>query len=58
MNIEDYRGNKKYKKKLVLKKNIRNFFSRCLIVIILVLGCLIVVKYNSSFKNKIIKYVY
>ena len=58
MNIEDYRGNKKYKKKLVLKKNIRNFFSRCLIVIILVLGCLIVVKDNSSFKNKIIKYVY
>lgn len=58
MNIEDYRSNKKYKKKLVLKKSVKNFFSKCLIVIILVLSCLIVIKANPSFKNKIIKYVY
>ena len=53
MNIEDYRSNKKYKKKLVLKKSVKNFFSKCLIVIILVLSCLIVIKANPSFKNKI-----
>lgn len=60
MNIEDYRSttNKKYKKKLVLKKSVRNFFSRCLIVVILVLSCLIVIKQKPAFKNKIIKYVY
>ena len=58
MNIDDYRSNRTYKKKLVLKKNIRDFFSRCLIVIILVLSSLIVIKTKPSLKNKIIKYVY
>ena len=58
MNIEEFRSNKRYKKKLVLKKSIRNFISRCLIIIILVLGCLIYLRIHPDFKNKIIKYVY
>lgn len=60
MNIEYYRSSnrKRYEKRLVLKKSVRNFFSRCLLLIILVLVCLILIKTNSSFKNKIIKYVY
>ncbi len=58
MNIEQYRNKKKYQKKLVLKQSFRNFISRCLIVIILVLGCLIAIKSHPSFKTKIIKYVY
>lgn len=58
MDIEEYRNNKKFKKKLVLKKSIKNFISKCLITIILFLVCLILTKENSSFKNKIIKYVY
>lgn len=58
MNIEDYRANKKVVKKLVLKKSIKNFISRCLIVIILFLLTLILIKDNVSLKNNIIKYVY
>lgn len=58
MNIEDYRANKKVVKKLVLKKSIKNFISRCLIVIILFLLTLILIKDNVSLKNYIIKYVY
>ena len=58
MNIEDYRANKKVVKKLVLKKCIKNFISRCLIVIILFLLTLILIKNNTSLKNNIIKYVY
>lgn len=58
MNIEDYRVNKKVVKKLVLKKSIKNFISRCLIVIILFLLTLILIKDNISLKNNIIKYVY
>lgn len=60
MNIEDYRKkeSKSYKKKLVLKKGIRKFINRCLIVIILFLCCLILLKSNNDFKNKLIKYVY
>lgn len=60
MNIETYRKNsqKKVQKKLVLKKSIRRFINRCLIVIILFLCCLILLKSNTTFKNKLIKYVY
>lgn len=58
MNIDDYRSNKKVSKKLVLKKSVKNFFNRCLVVIIIVLLSMIVIKKNPSFKNKIIKYVY
>ncbi len=58
MNIEDYRAKKKVVKKLVLKKSVKNFISRCLIVIILFLLALIMIKSNTSFKNKLIKYVY
>ena len=60
MNIEDYRKkeSKSYKKKLVLKKGIKKFINRCLIVIILFLCCLILLKSNNDFKNKLIKYVY
>ncbi len=58
MNIEDYRAKKKVVKKLVLKKSIKTFISKCLIVIILFLLTLIMIKSNNSFKNNIIKYVY
>lgn len=59
MNINDYRsGGKRFEKRLVLKKKVRKFINRCFIVIILFLSCLILVKSNSSFKNKIIDYVY
>lgn len=60
MNINDYRSStsKKVEKRLVLKKSVRKFINRCLIVIILFLGCLIMVKSNTSFKSKIIDYVY
>lgn len=60
MNINDYRSStsKKVEKRLVLKKSVRKFINRCLIVIILFLGCLIMVKNNNSFKSKIIDYVY
>lgn len=60
MNVNDYRSStsKKVEKRLVLKKSVRKFINRCLIVIILFLGCLIMVKSNTSFKSKIIDYVY
>lgn len=60
MNINDYRSSrgKKVEKRLVLKRGVRQFINKCLIVIILFLGCLILVKSNSSFKNKLIDYVY
>lgn len=60
MDIESYRrsNQKKVKKKLTLKKGIKRFINRCLVVIILFLGCLILLKSNDSFKNKLIKYVY
>lgn len=58
MDIDEYRNNKKFKKKLVLKKSVKVFISKCLITVILFLVCLILTKENSSFKNKIIKYVY
>lgn len=60
MNLEDYRRStsKGYKKKLVLKKGVRKFINRCLIVIILFLCCLILLKSNKDFKNYLIKYVY
>ena len=58
MNIEQYRSRKKITKKLVLKKKVREFISKCLIVVILVLLSMILIKEKPSFKNKIIKYVY
>lgn len=58
MDIEEYRNNKKFKKRLVLKKSVKIFISKCLITVILFLVCLILTKENSAFKNKIIKYVY
>lgn len=61
MDIESYRrrsSNKKVKKKLTLKKSIKRFINKCLIVVILFLGCLILLKSNTGFKNKLIKYVY
>ena len=58
MNIEDYRSRKKVTKKLVLKKEIKLFISKCLMSIILVLVALISIKEKPVLKNKIIKYVY
>lgn len=60
MDIESYRrsNHKKVKKKLTLKKSIKRFINKCLIVVILFLGCLILLKSNTTFKNKLIKYVY
>ncbi len=58
MNVEEYRNKKTVKKKLVLKKGIRSFVNRLLIVIIIFLSCLILIKSNNSFKNNLIKYVY
>lgn len=58
MNIEEYRSRKRVTKKLVLKKRVKIFISKCLMTIILVLSCLIVIKEKPNFKNKIIKYVY
>lgn len=58
MNVEDYRKNKKIVKKLTLKKSVKKFISKCLIVVILFLAVLIAMKNNPSFKNNIIKYVY
>ena len=58
MNIEDYRSNKKYKKKLVLKKSVRGFLTRLMLTVIIVLIGLISVKSNSSIKKIITKNVY
>ena len=58
MNVEEYRNTKTVKKKLVLKKGIRSFINRLLIVTIIFLSCLILIKSNNSFKNILIKYVY
>lgn len=58
MNVEDYRKNKKVVKKLTLKKSVKKFISKCLIVVILFLAVLIAMKNNPPFKNNIIKYVY
>ncbi len=58
MNVENYRGKKTVQKKLVLKKQIRNFINKVLIVIALFLTCLICLKSKPSFKNQLIHYVY
>ena len=58
INVEEYRNKKTVKKKLVLKKGIRSFINRLLIVTIIFLSCLILIKSNNSFKNILIKYVY
>lgn len=58
MNVEEYRNKKTVKKKLVLKRGIKNFISRLLIVTIIFLSCLILIRSNKSFKNNLIKYVY
>lgn len=58
MNVEEYRNKKTVKKKLVLKKGIRSFINRLLIVTIIFLSCLILIKSNNSFKHILIKYVY
>lgn len=49
---------KTVKKKLVLKKRIRSFLTRCMITIILVLLALIAIKTNSNIKTIITKNVY
>lgn len=49
---------KTVKKKLVLKKSIRSFLTRCMITIILVLLALIAIKTNSNIKTIITKNVY
>ena len=46
------------KKKLVLKKCVRNFITRVLIVVIIFLVGMILVKSNSKAKNSILKQVY
>lgn len=46
------------KKKLVLKKSVRNFITRVLIVVIIFLVGMILVKSNSKAKNIILKQVY
>lgn len=51
-------GNKTVKKKLVLKKNIRNFLIRSMLTIIIVLISLIAIKSNKTIKNIIVKNVY
>lgn len=61
MHVEDYRNNKKgikVVKKLTLKKVVRNFIIKCLLVIILFLVTLILIKDNNSYKKNIIKYIY
>lgn len=58
MNVEEYRNKKTVKKKLVLRRGIKNFISRLLIVTIIFLSCLILIRSNKSFKNNLIKYVY
>lgn len=61
MHVEDYRNNKKsikVVKKLTLKKVVRNFIIKCLLVIILFLVMLILIKDNNSYKKNIIKYIY
>lgn len=61
MNVEDYRSNKKSTKivkKITLKKGIKRFITKSLIVIILFLITLILIKDNTKYKNNIIKYVY
>lgn len=49
---------KTVKKKLVLKKNVRNFITRALITVIIFLIGMILVKSDSSIKNCILKQVY
>ena len=49
---------KTVKKKLVLKKNVRNFITRVLITVIIFLIGMILVKSDSSIKNGILKQVY
>lgn len=49
---------KTVKKKLVLKKNVRNFITRALITVIIFLIGMILVKGDSSIKNGILKQVY
>lgn len=49
---------KTVKKKLVLKKNVRNFITRALITVIIFLIGMILVKSDSSIKNGILKQVY
>ena len=46
------------KKKLVLKKSVRNFITRVLIFVIIFLVGMILVKSNSKAKNSILKQVY
>ncbi len=58
MNVENYRSKNAGKKKLVLKKGIRSFINRTLIVTVLFLMSLILIRSNTNFKNGIIKYVY
>ncbi len=49
---------KTVKKKLVLKKSVRNFITRVLITVIIFLVGMILVKSNSDFKNIILDEVY
>ena len=45
-------------KKLVLKKKVKNFIIRAMLVTIVFLSTLIFVRQNNSFKNNVIKYVF
>ena len=46
------------KKRLVLKKSVRNFITRLLITVIIFLVGMIIVKSNAKIKNSILKQVY
>ena len=49
---------KKVKTRLVLKKKVRNFISRFMITIILLLTALISIKYDKNFKDIIRKNIF
>lgn len=51
-------NNKRYTKKLVLKKSVQNFLTRCLLTIIIVLIALIAIRKKPSLKKYIIENVY
>ena len=52
------KNNKKYKKKLILKPEVKRFFNKILLTILIFLVGMILVKQNSNYKNLIIENVY
>ena len=58
MNIEDYKASKKVVKKVRLKKQVKTFINKCLLIIVIFLVGAILVKKDINLKNTIIKYVY